>query len=173
MTQTTVPQFPQASIDPEASIAPETADRSRSAGRATLKTRITVVFLGLSGLLLLFIGGGILLVPHAFHAGNGIALGADPSLLSEVRAPGGLLVASALFLICGSFKAALRLDALRLAVMVYGSFGLARLVALAVDGVPSAGLLGSTAIELIVAALGLALLSGGSKSLAETTRAAG
>jgi hypothetical protein len=52
---------------------------------------LTSIFLTVSGLLLLAIGSTILFVPHAFYASDGIVLGNNPSLLSEIRAPGGLL----------------------------------------------------------------------------------
>ncbi|MEM6454767.1 MAG: DUF4345 family protein [Acidobacteriota bacterium] len=123
-----------------------------------MNSRLTAVFLFLSGLLLLGIGSAVLLVPRAFHAGNGIVLGSDPSLLSEVRAPGGLLTASAILILLGAFRRALRSLAMVLTVLVYGSFGLARLLGLGLDGMPSSGLVGATVIELIVAAIGLAIL---------------
>lgn len=123
-----------------------------------MNSRSARTFLFLSGLLLLAIGCGILLVPHAFHASNGIVLGADSSLLSEVRAPGGLLTASAVLILLGAFQASLRPTAMRLTVLVYGSFGLARLLSLALDGIPSTGLVASTVIELVVAAGGLLIL---------------
>ena len=123
-----------------------------------MKNRFTLVFLSLSGLLLLAIGGTILLAPHALHATNGIALGNDPSLLSEIRAPGGLLTASAVLILIGAFRRPLRFLATVLTVLVYGSFGLARLLGVVLDGVPSSGLVGSTTIELIVAAIGIRLI---------------
>lgn len=123
-----------------------------------MNNRSTLVFLFLSGLLLLGIGGAILLVPHAFHAGNGIVLGDDPSLLSEVRAPGGLLTASSILILLGTFRRHLRQPAMMLTVLIYGSFGLARLLGLVLDGMPSNGLMGSTVIELFVATIGLWIL---------------
>lgn len=120
--------------------------------------RFTLTFLFLAGLLLLGIGSAILLVPHAFHASNGIVLGEDPSLLSEVRAPGGLLAASSILILLGTFRRSLRSLAMVLTVLVYGSFGLARLLGFALDGIPSSGLVGATAIELFVAAIGLLIL---------------
>ena len=123
-----------------------------------MKNRFTLIFLFVSGLLLLGIGSTILLFPHAFHAGNGIVLGDDPSLLSEVRAPGGLLTASSILILVGTFRRSLRSLAMILTVLVYGSFGLARLLGLALDGMPSSGLVASTAIELIVAAIGFLIL---------------
>ena len=123
-----------------------------------MKNWLTPLFLLLSGLSLLAIGGGILLAPHALHANNGIVLGNDPSLLSEIRAPGGLLTVSSILILTGLFRRSLRSLATLLTVLVYGSFGLARLLSVAVDGTPSNGLVGATAIELIVAALGLVIL---------------
>jgi hypothetical protein len=123
-----------------------------------MNNRATQVFLFLSGLLLLGIGGAILLVPHAFHEGNGIALGDDPSLLSEIRAPGGLLTAGAVLILLGAFRRSLRSPAMALTVLIYSSFGLARLLSLVLDGTPSSALVGSAAIELIVAAIGLLFL---------------
>ena len=123
-----------------------------------MNNRFTFPFLCLSGLLLLAIGGGIMLTPHAFYATNGIVLGDDPSLLSEVRAPGGLLLACAVFILVGALRRALRSQAVFVAVFVYGSFGLARFLGMILDGMPSSGLVVSTAIELIVAAIGLLIL---------------
>lgn len=121
-----------------------------------MKNRLTTVFLFISGLLLLVIGGSILLIPQAFHlVGNGIVLGDDPNLLSEIRAPGGLLAGSAVLILIGAFRSNLRSLAVVLTVLVYGSFGLARLLSLTFDGMPSAGLVVATVIELVVAAIGL------------------
>lgn len=97
-------------------------------------------------------------VPHFFYAANGIALGEDPSLLSEVRASGGLLAGSGLLILLGAVRVSLRGLATTLVVLVYGSFGLSRLLGLTLDGLPSSGVIGAIAIELIVAAIGLVVL---------------
>ena len=49
--------------------------------------------LGIAGITSLGIGTFILTAPHAFYASYGIALEPDPSLLSELRAPGAGLAA--------------------------------------------------------------------------------
>ena len=134
-----------------------------------MKTRLVPGFLFLSGLLLVGIGAAILLMPESFHASNGIALGENASLLSEVRAPGGLLFASGLLIIGGSFRHKLRAQSVTLATLVYGTFGLARLLSMALDGVPSTGIVGATAIELIVAALGILILTRQTNSATLTT----
>ena len=116
------------------------------------------VFLSLSGLLLLAIGGGILLAPQAFHASNGIVLDSDATLMSEIRAPGGLLLASALFILVGAWRPSQRSSAVALSVLVYGSYGIARVVGMALDGMPSSGIVVAAAIELVVAGLGIGIL---------------
>ncbi len=120
---------------------------------------LKIIFLSVSGLLLVTIGGTILLVPHAFYASDGIMLGHDPSLLSEIRAPGGLLVASGLFILTGVLRSTVRSPALMLTVLVYGSFGLSRLVGFFLDGMPSNSLVIATAVELFMAGMGLVMLS--------------
>jgi hypothetical protein len=119
---------------------------------------VTFIFLTISGLLLLAIGGTILFVPHAFYASDGIVLGNDPSLLSEIRAPGGLLATSGLFILIGVFRLTLRSLALMLTVLVYCSFGLSRLLSFYLDGIPSHSLAIATVIELVMAGIGLVML---------------
>ncbi len=118
---------------------------------------VTTIYLFAAGALLLTIGASLLLTPQAFYGGNGIALGADPSLLSEIRAPGGLLLSASLAILIGVWRSMWRARAVQLTVLVYGSFGLSRLLAMAVDGMPSASIIAAVVIELVVALLGLAL----------------
>ncbi len=123
-----------------------------------MKNSLTVIFLFLSGMLLLVIGGTILFLPHAFYANDGILLGNDPNLLSEIRASGGLLTGSSLVILFGTFRPTLRSLVMILNILVYGSFGISRLLGMVLDGIPSNGLVIATMIELIVAAVGLLIL---------------
>ena len=123
-----------------------------------MKNTTTVIYLLIAGLLLLTIGSAILLVPHAFHGSNGIILGDNPNLLSEIRAPGGLLAASGIMILASAIRVRLRASAVQLTTLVYGSFGLARLVSMALDGMPSNSIVGATVLELVVASIGSALL---------------
>ena len=118
----------------------------------------TVIFLFVAGLLLLAIGSTILLVPHVFYGSDGILLGNDPSLLSEIRAPGGLLASSGLLILLGALRAHLRSLSITLTVLVYGAFGHSRLVGVTLDGMPSNNLVMATGVELTVAAIGLVIL---------------
>lgn len=124
--------------------------------------------LALAGLLLLFLGGSILLSPQAFFATNHIVLGEDPSLLSEVRAPAGLLVLSGALIGLGAFRRSWTTSALVLTAAVYGSYGASRLVGVALSGMPGEGLMAAMAIELVVAVLAAStLLAGRGATVAE------
>ena len=127
------------------------------AGEPRMKNTMTVTYLAVGGLLLLAIGSAILLAPHAFHGSNGIARGEDPNLLSEIRAPGGLLAVSSLVILSGALRTQLRSRTVQLCVLVYGSFSVARLASMALDGTPATSIVGATVLELIVALVGLAL----------------
>lgn len=120
--------------------------------------RRVTAFLIFAGLLLLVIGGSILLAPHSFHGSNGIALGDNPNLLSEVRAPGGMLTASGIVALIGAIRANLASIAILLSVLVYGSFGVARILSMIVDGMPAPAIVAATVIELAVSVVGVLLL---------------
>lgn len=123
-----------------------------------MKNSAPTVYLTVAGLLLLVVGGAILLAPHAFYGSNGIVLGNNPDLLSEIRAPGGLLASSGVFALVSVFRRHLRLIAVQLTVLVYGSFGLARLVSMVQDGTPSTSIVGAAVLELLIALIGIAML---------------
>ena len=118
-----------------------------------MKSLMPRLLLGISGALLLVIGTALLLQPHAFFAANGIILGNEPGLLSEVRAPGGLLIGCAVVLLIGVFRAGMTKHALFLAALVYGLYGLSRMISILFDGVPSSSLIGAMVSELIIGAL--------------------
>ncbi|MEM8601047.1 MAG: DUF4345 domain-containing protein [Bacteroidota bacterium] len=109
------------------------------------------LLLALAGLILVTLGMAILVAPHAFFATNGIALGADPSLLSEIRAPGALLALSGLVVLRGAIQRGWTRQSLCAAVLVYGAFGAARLLSIVLDGVPATSLLWATGVELGIA----------------------
>ncbi len=114
------------------------------------------IALGLSGLTALAIGAAILFAPHAFYASYGITLGDDASLLSELRAPGAGLAGFGLLMLRGIWRQAIVPTAMAVALTVFIGFPAGRLVGLVVDGMPSGGILGALAVELVIAALCLA-----------------
>ncbi|SIO13945.1 protein of unknown function [Parasphingorhabdus marina DSM 22363] len=112
-------------------------------------------FAGVAGGLLMVIGAGLLFQPHNFSAANGIILGDNPSLISEIRAPGAVLMVSAIFMILGVGRERFLRPALALIMAIYGSYGLARLLSIMLDGPPSPSLVQAMILELIIASFAL------------------
>jgi len=108
----------------------------------------TILFI--SGLILAGVGGAILFMPAAFHATNDIELGGNISLLSEVRAGGSALLASGILVMSGTFVAKLAFTSAVVSSLVYLSYGLSRILSIAVDGMPAEGLVQAAALEIII-----------------------
>lgn len=112
-----------------------------------------------SGLIAAGIGASILFAPAWFHASHGIELGADASLLSEVRAPGGALLVLGAMMLVGAFATSFTFASTAIAAAVYLAYGVSRLVSLGFDGVPDSGLVAAAVLELAIgAACGVVLL---------------
>lgn len=120
------------------------------------KTRIALLLV--AGALLILIGSLILASPADFYASNDIELGANPSLVNELKAPAGLLLAAGLFMLGAIFVRSQADTALWLAALIYLSYAGARVASMAFDGVPAAGLVQAAAIEGIVGSACLAVL---------------
>ncbi|GGL39495.1 DUF4345 domain-containing protein [Planomonospora parontospora] len=116
-------------------------------------TRFATFTLFASGLVVFLIGAATLLAPAALHGLNGIELGVEPGLLSEVRAAGGALLASGVLIGLGAFVPRLAFTAALLGTVTYLAYGLSRVLSIAVDGMPGSGLVLAAAVET---ALGLA-----------------
>ena len=112
-----------------------------------------------SGLVAVGIAGTILFAPEAFYAGYGIEIGGDVTLVNELKAPAGVLLAAGLLVFAGVFRTELVIVSLTTASVVYLSYGLSRILSMAMDGLPDDGLVSAAGIELgIGAACLLALL---------------
>ncbi len=116
-------------------------------------TKLEKSALGISGLTALAIGTFILAAPHSFFASYGIALGDNPSLLSELRAPAAGLAVFGVLMLAGIWKSAFAPVSKVLALSVFLAFPAGRIVGIVVDGMPSGAILGALAFELAVAAL--------------------
>ena len=119
----------------------------------------TRVFLALSGLLLNLIAIMLLVQPIPFFESNGIVVEASPSLLSEIKAPGGLLLSIGLMILFSTFSSewSVILRATRLTILVYASYGIVRIYSFLVDGIPTPGIVVAAIIELLIAAVGILL----------------
>ena len=121
-------------------------------------TRFQKIALSIAGITAFAIGAFILFAPHAFYANYGIALGQDPNLLSELRAPGAGLTVLGAIMLSGLVRAEWAPVAFVAALTVYLAFPVGRVISLAVDGMPSGSVLGAFAIEVVIAGLCVAAL---------------
>lgn len=117
----------------------------------------TRIILAGSGALLGLIGGALMLKPKLFLAMSEAIVEHDPSVMSEVTAPSGILVATGALMLLGGFKRRFANMALTYGAIVYGSYGLCRLISQRLHGMPSDQLIVATQIELGIAALLIAL----------------
>jgi len=113
-------------------------------------SKILKAILFVSGLIAAGIGAAVLFTPEAFYALNGIRLGGDISLLNEIRAQGGALLASGLLIMSGAFVARLTFTAIVLAALFYLAYGLSRIMSMIVDGMPANGLTQATVLEIVI-----------------------
>ena len=103
-----------------------------------------------AGLIIAGIGGAELFIPVNFHATSGITLGDDINLMNEIRAQGGALLACGLLIITGIFISALTFTSVVVATVLYLSYGAARVLSVAVDGMPDVTLLQATGLEIVI-----------------------
>jgi len=118
---------------------------------------LTRAVLALSGALLGSIGGAILVSPTAFLAMSHVVIDNDPGLLSELTAPSVMLILTGALMILGALRTRFANLALSAGALVYGSYGLGRLVSMALHGLPSQSLIVAAVVELAVAAVLVAL----------------
>ncbi len=109
--------------------------------------------LAIAGLTASCIAAFILVAPHAFYAGYGVELGTNASLLSELRAPAAGLLASGILMLAGIMWTAWTRPAVVVAFIVFVGFPAGRIMGLILDGMPSGGILGALAIEILIGLL--------------------
>lgn len=120
---------------------------------------IVKAFLLISGLIGVGVGSGLLFTPVAFEASAGIFIKQDPSLLSEIRGSGGVILASGLLIIAGVFLERLQFLALSLTSLIYLAYGLSRMFSMAMDGMPSQTIVMVAILEVIFGLISIVLLS--------------
>ena len=106
-------------------------------------------------LTLVVFGGWRLVDPIGFYAFSGLELSDNAGLLSEVRAAGGIIMASGIVVGLGAFRHNWSRSSVALAAVVFLSLGLSRLVGIALDGSPGAEVIQGMAIELVLGGLAL------------------
>lgn len=120
-----------------------------------------------SGAILILIGSSIIVSPVNFYGSYDIDLGMNISLLNELKAPAGLLLAAGLFMIGATFNRS-RIDiALKLSALIYLSYAASRIVSMLFDGVPASGLIMATAFEVIIGLASVTVIDISKASAAE------
>ena len=117
------------------------------------KTQMLLLFL--AGTLLVLVATMILGSPNDFYASNSIKLDKNVSLLNELKAPAGFLLAAGMFILSAVFVRRRADTATLLATMIYLSYAASRFVSMLFDGVPATGLVQAAALEAVI---GLACL---------------
>jgi hypothetical protein len=118
-------------------------------GTVALAHRIILIT---AGTIAVILGVAIMFMPHAMHESNGVELGNNASLLSEIRSPGGALFLVGAILVAGAFVTRLTFAATLTGAMVYLGYGLGRVVSIVLDGVPSSTLVVAMIVEFVGAA---------------------
>jgi hypothetical protein len=113
-------------------------------------TKMLKTILIISGLIASGVGATILYSPVAFYASYGIELGGNFSLLNEVRAPGGALLAIGILIMSGAFVDKLAFTAVVVSTLLYLSYGLSRVMSIAIDGMPAEGLVQAAVLEIVI-----------------------
>lgn len=106
-----------------------------------------------SGAVLGFIGSFIMLAPEIFLATSEVIVGHDAGLMSEVTAQSGLLVIAGAFMMLSAIIVRLANTGLICGAVVYGSYGISRMISMNLHGTPSETLIVVTYFELAAAAL--------------------
>lgn len=114
------------------------------------ESRVVKTILLISGLIASTMGTTILFAPGVLYATYGIELGGNLSLLNEIRASGGTLMASGLLIISGAFVDKLAFTAAVVSTLLYMSYGLSRVMSIVVDGMPVEGLVQATVVEIVI-----------------------
>lgn len=116
-----------------------------------MKRGMTRILLFSAGALLGVIGSALMVSPRAFLEMSHVLVDQDPGLMSELTAPSGVLILTGALMVLAAFKLRLAKLALTVGAVVYGSYGLGRLVSMALHGVPSDSLIAATMVELALA----------------------
>ncbi len=112
--------------------------------------KVVKVILILSGVIAVLVGVGLLFMPVSVYASVGNDITGMVSLLSDLRATGGALLALGVLIALGAFVSDLTLTSLWVSIVLYLGYGLSRFFAMAMDGTPDDVLLGVTALEIVV-----------------------
>lgn len=121
-------------------------------------SKVLKSILFLSGILLLGIGGVITFIPIEFNASNGVDLGANISVLSDIRAASMVLLIGGLLILLGIFIPKLTFTSSIIAVLLLLGYGFGRALSMGLDGMPADALFKATIVEFVLGFANLFLL---------------
>ncbi len=120
---------------------------------------IKLIILGLSGLLLTFVGLMRMTNPiKSYLKNSGIKLNNDTDLLNEIRGVGSLMLCSGVIVLLGTVLPILTAYSLFVASLIFLGFLIGRLFSRFVDGKPNKQLVTGMFSELILGSANLFLL---------------
>lgn len=105
------------------------------------------------------IGSALLFFPVVFESLAGIHLDQNSSLLSEIRAYGGLIFSGGIMISLGAFINNLLRLSFAVSSLLYLSIGSSRLISMFLDGIPAPSLLSATIAEITIGLISLFLFS--------------
>jgi len=106
------------------------------------------IALALSALTFLVIGALVVFAPDFLFGLNRIVLDPSAAMMSEIRAPGVLLLLGGALAVGGLLSRAFERSALLVSAGLLLSYGMGRLISLPLDGMPPASLAIAAAVEL-------------------------
>ncbi|MEM7329244.1 MAG: DUF4345 domain-containing protein [Pseudomonadota bacterium] len=112
---------------------------------------ITRLVLFGSGTVLGMIGSALMVSPKAFLETSHVFVERDPGLMSELAAPGGLLIVTGALMLMGAVKVRFASLALGVGAVVYGSYAIGRVISMVLHGLPSQSLISATILEVALA----------------------
>ena len=122
------------------------------------KINSTQVALFLFGIIAVAIGFSVLFFPIQFEASADIVLEKSSSLLSEMRAFGGLIFVGGIVISLGVFKQSFIQLSVATSTILYLTVAFSRLVGMALDSMPSHAIVSATIAEIVIGGISMIML---------------
>ena len=112
-------------------------------------SKVLRIILFVLGLILIVLGSWRLLDPVNFFANSGSVLDSDIGLLNEVRGSDGVVAGFGLLIVLGAFIEKLTYTSTLVSIVLFLSYGTARLIGVAMDGYPGEEIVRGIIFEFI------------------------
>lgn len=118
-------------------------------------SKVLKTILFLLGLALIVMGTWRVTMPVEFYTFSGLDLGSDVSMINEARGAGGAVLGMGILILLGAFSASLTFTSSIVAFLVFLSYGFARLLGIAVDGLPGPMIIQGIIFEFVFGSIAL------------------